>query len=167
MKLDKKQGWELVRTLLNSWMIKENTLSDVEEILDSYFAEIGEAVYLHALDWNGGMSSDERSKFSNQICVRDEHSSLNDSYHYDEEYDVTIVSDMILQLTNYVRKFIDVDMVTRTAEVYSITVTQPVTTHHIKCPYCSQENRVNSFDRKTTCTKCKVGIELRHPKAGL
>jgi hypothetical protein len=34
MKLDIKQGWELVRTLVSSWMIRENVLADVEDIMD-------------------------------------------------------------------------------------------------------------------------------------
>lgn len=164
MKLDKKQGWDLVRTMLTSWMIRENILADVEDVVDNYVADIGEEIFLLALDWKGGMSSQEREKFNYQMSVRDWHSSLNDNYQYEDEYDVTMVSDAILHLTQQLKKFIDVEIKPNYAEIYEVTVTQPVTTSHFKCPYCSHENNLSSYNRhprQSKCSNCKIDVLFR------
>ncbi len=153
--LTKEQGYELLRSILTHWTIKESVLENEVDILDDFLSQNGSYLYDHAVAWDGGTSLEEKNRWFKLY----QHSW--NMLGYDNElidgYDLIAIAKLILEVTQDI--IIPVIDINKKLPEFKIEVKREVImTNYYTCSNCKFVNKIHStrVGSKHTCQRCKI-----------
>lgn len=162
MKLTKDEGFVLLKSLLNHWLIKEHNFEDVEDYLDNYIQNCVPLIYDLAIKWEGGIADKEIGKFTSQQSISKTHRCfLGEFDRFDEHPDVDWIARIVLELTKtIILPHLDLEIKRKMAKVFKRNVSKAK--KFFNCPVCEKENEYIKFIQN--CRHCKVILDFEGEK---